>query len=106
MKGSLWAGLRMLARWHESAAKLQRPRGGRAPSGARELNWLHPPAAPVNDTPDSAPPPLTLLDALQRALALYADPSRYAAVQRRGMARDFSWKVAAGAYERLYQESM
>ncbi len=48
----------------------------------------------------------SLLDALQRALVLYAEPSRYAKVQRRGMVRDFSWKVAAGAYERLYQESM
>jgi starch synthase len=48
----------------------------------------------------------SLRDALHRAMALFADPARYAAVQRRGMARDFSWKVAAGAYERLYQESM
>ena len=47
-----------------------------------------------------------LLDALQRALALFADPARYAAVQQRGMARDFSWKSAAGAYDRLYQESL
>ena len=48
----------------------------------------------------------SLRDALQRALILFADPLRYATVQQRGMARDFSWKVAAGAYERLYQESM
>lgn len=47
-----------------------------------------------------------LLDALQRALALFADPVRYAAVQQRGMARDFSWKSAAGAYDRLYQDSL
>ena len=48
----------------------------------------------------------SLLDALQRALVLFADPPRYAVVQQRGMARDFSWQVAAQAYERLYQESM
>ena len=48
----------------------------------------------------------SLLDALQRALVLHTDQPRYAAVQQRGMAHDFSWKVAAGAYERLYQESM
>jgi starch synthase len=48
----------------------------------------------------------SLRDALRRAVALFADAGRYQAVQRRGMARDFSWKVAAAAYERLYQESM
>lgn len=47
-----------------------------------------------------------LLEALQRALTLFADPTRYAAVQQRGMARDFSWKSAAGAYDRLYQEAL
>jgi len=47
-----------------------------------------------------------LLEALQRALALFADPARYGAVQQRGMARDFSWKSAAGAYDRLYQDSL
>jgi starch synthase len=48
----------------------------------------------------------SLRDALQRALRLFADPRRYEAAQQRGMARDFSWKVAAGAYERLYLESL
>jgi len=27
-------------------------------------------------------------------------------VQQRGMARDFSWKAAAEAYDRLYLESL
>jgi len=27
-------------------------------------------------------------------------------VQQRGMARDFSWSVAAKGYEKLYQESL
>jgi starch synthase len=48
----------------------------------------------------------SLRDALQRALMLFADQPRYAAVQQRGMARDFSWKVAAAGYERLYQDSL
>ena len=48
----------------------------------------------------------SLRDALQRALILFADKPRYAAVQQRGMAKDFSWKVAATAYERLYQDSL
>jgi starch synthase len=48
----------------------------------------------------------SLLDALERALKLLADPPRYAAVQQHGMARDFSWKAAAQAYERLYEESL
>ncbi len=47
-----------------------------------------------------------LRDALQRALKLFADKPRLAAVQQRGMARDFSWKTAAKAYEKLYQEAL
>ncbi|HVS51672.1 MAG TPA: glycogen synthase GlgA [Opitutaceae bacterium] len=47
-----------------------------------------------------------LRDALQRALQLFGEPKRYAAVQQRGMARDFSWKSAAAAYERLYHEAL
>lgn len=48
----------------------------------------------------------SLRDALQRALILFADKSRYAAVQQRAMGQDFSWKVAAAGYERLYQEAL
>ena len=47
-----------------------------------------------------------LREALHRAVRLFADAPRYAAVQRRGMERDFSWKKASAAYERLYQESL
>ena len=43
-------------------------------------------------------------DALTRALKLYADQSRYAAVQKRGMQRDFSWKSAAEGYLELYDD--
>ncbi len=48
----------------------------------------------------------SLRDALQRALVLVADQPRMLAVQQRGMARDFSWKVAAAGYERLYHDSL
>ena len=44
--------------------------------------------------------------ALQRALALYADKARYAAVQRRAMQRDFSWTNAVTAYEQLYTAAL
>lgn len=53
-------------------------------------------------TPDAA----SLRDALERGLRLFGDRSRYLAVQQRCMERDFSWKVAAGGYEQLYQESL
>ena len=43
---------------------------------------------------------------LQRALALYADRERYAAVQRRAMERDFSWTKAVAAYEQLYTAAL
>ena len=48
----------------------------------------------------------SLRDALQRALILFADKPRHSAVQLRAMAKDFSWKVAAAGYERLYQEAL
>ena len=47
-----------------------------------------------------------LRDALQRALVLYADKPHFTTVQQRGMAQDFSWKVAAVAYDKLYQVSL
>lgn len=43
---------------------------------------------------------------LHRALKLHADKSAYAAVQRRAMQRDFSWKTAVAAYEQLYTEAL
>jgi len=45
-------------------------------------------------------------DALERALKLYGNKPRHAAIQQRGMARDFSWKSAAAAYEALYRDSL
>ena len=48
----------------------------------------------------------SLRAALERALLLFVDRPRYAAVQQRGMHRDFSWRNAAAGYEKLYQESV
>jgi len=45
-------------------------------------------------------------DALERALKLFGNRPRYAAVQQRAMTRDFSWKTAAAAYEALYRDSL
>jgi starch synthase len=66
----------------------------------------------VDESPDAgtgvmcAPTAESLGDALQRALVLFADKPRLAAARRRGMARDFSWRLAAEGYERLYRESL
>jgi starch synthase len=47
-----------------------------------------------------------LVGALDRALAAYADPDRWQAVQRRGMAADFSWNVSAQQYVALYRRAI
>jgi starch synthase len=54
----------------------------------------------------AAPKEDTFLAALHRALALYADPARYARVQRNAMLKDFSWTKAVAAYEKLYSEAL
>lgn len=46
------------------------------------------------------------LAAVDRALALYRNPAAWRAVQRRAMARDFSWSASAQAYEALYQRAV
>lgn len=52
------------------------------------------------------PTSAALLGALDRAMALFRDQPRYAAVQQRAMGRDFSWKVAAVGYEKLYHDTV
>ncbi len=47
-----------------------------------------------------------LRSGLERALALYSDKERFHQVQQRAMARDFSWRKAAGAYEQLYEDAL
>jgi len=53
-----------------------------------------------------APTAAELRDGLERALRLFGDKPRIAMVQQRGMARDFSWKTAAAAYEALYRDAL
>ena len=64
-------------------------------------------ADPTNGTGIMFPPTEAgLATGLTRALRLHADATRYAATQRRGMQRDFSWDRAAEAYEALYEDSL
>jgi starch synthase len=44
------------------------------------------------------------LDAIRRALTLRRDAARWRALQRRGMAADFSWDAAAARYRALYED--
>lgn len=41
---------------------------------------------------------------LYRSLKLFEDKARLKAIRKRGMARDFSWKIAAIEYEDLYKQ--
>lgn len=62
---------------------------------------------PLNGTGIQFPPTAEgVRTGLQRALALFADKPRYAAVQQRGMRRDFSWAQAADSYEQLYRSDL
>jgi starch synthase len=49
--------------------------------------------------------PEEFLGALDRALAAWQDRPRWAALQRRGMAEDFSWDRSADRYEAVYREA-
>jgi starch synthase len=66
----------------------------------------------VDDNPNTGtgvmcePLTVSVRDALLRALKLFADPKRFTATQQRGMAKDFSWKSAAAAYEQLYHDAL
>jgi starch synthase len=49
--------------------------------------------------------PEALLGALRRAERLFAEPEKWLALQRRGMALDFGWETAAAHYEDLYRKA-
>lgn len=53
-----------------------------------------------------APSADALHHALSRALAAYAEPTRFLAAQRRGMAEDHAWARSAVAYRALYEEAL
>ena len=44
-----------------------------------------------------------LATAIKRALKIFADHSRWRAMQEAGMSQDFSWAVSARQYFQLYQ---
>ena len=51
--------------------------------------------------------PGALVAALHRAVTLYrGDPEAWRALQANGMARDFSWRVPAGAYSEVYEAAL
>ena len=45
-------------------------------------------------------------DALRRAMAAYADRSRWKEIVKRGMAKDFSWEASAGRYVSVYDKAL
>lgn len=49
--------------------------------------------------------PAALVDACRRAMAALGDPVRRRAIQERGMAVDFSWRVPARDYARMYRQA-
>ncbi len=49
--------------------------------------------------------PWALWDALERALKVYAQPAKWAELQRNGMSRDFSWSRSARLYASVYEKA-
>jgi starch synthase len=49
--------------------------------------------------------PAEMLGALRRALAIHRQPELWAALQEKGMSRDFSWRISADGYDQLYDEA-
>jgi Glycogen synthase len=47
-----------------------------------------------------------MVGALKRALAIQKQPELWRALQRNGMARDFSWRASTDGYDRLYADAM
>jgi len=50
--------------------------------------------------------PAALLGAIDRALAAFAQPDRWSAIQRRAMSADFSWQTSAQQYVALYRSAI
>jgi starch synthase len=49
--------------------------------------------------------PVSLAQALDRAVRVYAQPESWSELQRRGMEKNFSWDRSAAEYEALYREA-
>ena len=50
--------------------------------------------------------PGAMVAAVRRALEAFADRDRWAALQRAGMAQDFSWDVSAREYVKVYRSAI
>jgi starch synthase len=50
--------------------------------------------------------PEAFSEAAFRALACYADPPRWQAMMRAGMARDFSWERSVAEYLDVYRRAL
>ena len=50
--------------------------------------------------------PEAFAEAAFRALDCYADPARWQAMVRRGMARDFSWERSVDTYLDVYRRAL
>jgi starch synthase len=50
--------------------------------------------------------PAALLEALKRALDCFGDRQRWLALQRAGMAQDFSWDRSAKEYVKIYERAL
>jgi starch synthase len=50
--------------------------------------------------------PPALLEAVARAFAVFADPSRWQGLQAAGMRRDFSWDRSAQEYVKIYERAL
>ena len=50
--------------------------------------------------------PWALWDALDRALKVYAQPAKWAELQKNGMGRDFSWSRSGREYVALYEKAV
>ena len=91
-------------------AQMQAMRYGTLPV-VTDVGGLHDTVADVDDRPGdgtgvvaASPTSLAVLDALHRGVRAHAAPARRKAMQKRGMAHDWSWAAPARQHLELYQE--
>ena len=90
-------------------AQMQSMRYGTLPL-VTDVGGLHDTVIDVDDSPSRGtgvvvprPTSVALMDGLHRMATAYAQPRRRAAMQRRGMAIDWSWKRPAATHIDWYQ---
>jgi starch synthase len=81
-----------------------------APPVVRRVGGLADTVAPWGDDPDAATgfafddfTPEAVAGAVRQAVHAMRDPDAFQRIQRRGMARDFSWDQSAAEYEDVYE---